>query len=182
MIIVDALSEEQLSGNVRQGRSRGLSVVYVQVDGTKGEGIYAKTGWDMNVMAKRMDIGDARDAVRECKAIPFAVPHSHDMHFGGPGAYYGGGILLYDPARPVYDKTISSPSDPDDIASATRQALALDPPLPPEIVTKIIALAEEESDLKLMTSAPPVLTLNTKRLDIHLLVPLDPQEIFTLQA
>ena len=128
-----------------------------------------------------MRINHARHALREQKPISFKIPRNNQTRAGTPQEYYDEGILLYDPFRAIYDKSLSSNKTPDEVGRAVDQVFSLEPPLPLEIAEKITAYAHEELDLDKMTAAPAKFSIDARRLDVHLLVPMDPKEINIVQ-
>lgn len=173
---MDNLSREQLTGDVRPGRPTDVSVVYVQIDGTRGYGLYGKPGEEIHVMAKRMHILDAQKALRKQKSVSFKIPRNNEERPETPQEYYDAGILLYDPSKSVYDKSLPSNNKPNPTADAVNQVLSLHPPLPPEVTLKICELAQEERELEAMTTAPAVLPMARRNLHVHSLVPMSNKE------
>lgn len=134
---MDSLSRENLTGNVRSGRPTEVSVVYVQIDGTRGHGLYSKPSEEIHVMAKRMHILDAQKALIEQKSVSFNIQMNMEGRLETSQDYYDAGILLYDPSKSVYDKLHSSNNAPYGIADAINQVFFLHPSLPPEITSRI---------------------------------------------
>ncbi|KAL8729985.1 MAG: hypothetical protein Q9181_004821 [Wetmoreana brouardii] len=181
LIIVDALSREQLTGHVRPGRSTDVSVVYVQLDGTKGDGIDSMP-CEVNIIAKRMYIDRARQAIREQKRVLNEIPRDNGSLDGTLQEWFEAGMLLYDPLKPIYDKTLSSSLTTDEVGRAIEQVLSLRTCFPSEVAAMIKQYAREERDLEKLISAPSKFEIDPKRLEVHLLKPLKATEFQSLQA
>lgn len=141
--------------------------------------------WSKNakVLAKRMPVDTAVENVRY-RLIESCV-HSAEVErrLESPQEHYDLGMLLYDPLKPLYDKgVLPSPNmNLGRVESAVDQVLSLDPLLPLEIAMKITDYAHEDVDVDKLTSAPTKFMLNEKRLDVHLLVPMEPGEVDSLE-
>ncbi len=153
-----------------------MSVVYVQIDGTRGHGPYGKPSEEIHVMAKRMHILDAQKALTEQKSLSFNIPRNNEEETETPQDYYDAGILLYDPSKSVYDKSLPSFNAPNPTADAIDQVFSLHPPLPPEVTLKIREFAQEECDLKHMTAAPAKYPTTPKKLHVHSLIRMSVEE------
>lgn len=181
LIIVDGLSREQLTGNVRLGRSKEVSVVYVQIDGDSGHGLYSKPSEHIHVMAKRMHILDAQKALTEQKSLSSNLLRIDEEHIETPQDYYDAGLLLYDPSKSVYDTSRPSVNAPNPTEDAITEVCSLHPPLPPEVTLKIRVFAQEELDLKHMTAAPAKFPTDSKKLHIYSLTPMSVEETQRLE-
>ncbi|KAL8704950.1 MAG: hypothetical protein Q9201_001896 [Fulgogasparrea decipioides] len=181
LIIVDALSREQLTGDVRPGRSTDVSVVYVQLDNTKGDGKNSMPCEEVNVIAKRMNIDSARQTIREQKPVSNGIPRENGSLEGTLQEWFEAGMLLYDPLKPIYDKTLSSSPITYEVDRAIDQVLSLRTPLPYEVAAMIKQYAREEVDLEKLTSAPAKFETDPTRLEVHLLKPLKAAEVQSLQ-
>jgi len=153
-----------------------VSVIYVQIDRTRGHGLYAKPSEEIHVMAKRMHISDAQRALAELKSVSFNIPRNNEERPETPQEYYDAGILLYDPSKSVYDKSLPSNNAPYPTANAIDQVFSLHPLLPPEVTLKIRNLAQEELELEEMTAAPAKLSTDPEQLHIHSLLPMSVEE------
>ena len=153
-----------------------MSVVYVQINGTGKHGLSGKPGEEVPVIARRMHIPDAQKALTEQKSLLFNIPRTIQERPETPQEYYDAGILLYDPSRSVYDKSLASNSPPNPIADAMNQVFSLQPPLPPEVTLKISVFAQEELELEDMTAAPAKLPMDSKKLHVHFLIPMSVKE------
>ena len=175
------MTREQLTGDVRPGRSRDVSVVYVQIDETKGHGLNGKSGEELHVTARRMHTLYAQKALTEQKSLSFNISRKNQERRETPQEYYDAGILLYDPSKSVHDKSLPSDSPPDPTADTINQVFLLQPPLPPEVTLKIREFAQEELELEDMTAAPTKLPMDSKQRHVHSLVPMSVKEIKHLE-
>ncbi|KAI4244936.1 MAG: hypothetical protein LQ352_006687 [Teloschistes flavicans] len=179
--VVDALTHEQLTRKVRPGRSTNISVLYVQMETAVKDEADASPVNETTVLAKRINIATVPPALRERIVVSWGPADEDHPELQTPEYHYEKGMLLYDPLKPVYDKSFSPRNTTDDVFSARNQALSLDPPLPVELTDQITAYAEEEPDTRTMTAAPAKWLYNSRKVEIQLLVPMEPQEVADLK-
>ncbi|KAL8689524.1 MAG: hypothetical protein Q9218_004823 [Villophora microphyllina] len=184
IILVDALTSDQLTGKVRPGRSKDVSIVYVQIDRATKHKARLSSVKDTTVWAKRLNIDTVPWMLKERTSVSWGTTYDwcDRKYIRTPQQYYDAGMLLYDANKPVYDKTFSPSNTSDDFAHAMAQILSLDPPLPAELTDKITAYAQGPADMGPMTAAAAAKhTLDRKKIEIHLLVPLESGELENLQ-
>ncbi len=183
IIVVDALSREQLSGEVRPGRSPEVSVVLVQTSDLLENYHHSLLGKENRVLAKRMSVHEATRTIREPVPENYGLPLDHIGNSKRifPQHYYESGVLLYDPEKQLYDKSILSSLSEDTQLRPIDQVLELKPTLPAEIAIKIRDDARSDIELEELTAAPAKFNVTKERLDIHALVPLEEGELKGLQ-
>ena len=170
---------------MRPGRSQDISVVCVQVGLTAvRDGLHEKANKEMHVSAKRMHIDAASYASRPGNLLSFRIPRDQESSANTLQKQCEEGIRLYNPFEAVFNNMQSFRNTQYDLHSAIEQVFSLDPPFPPEIVTKIMASALENQNLKNLTTAPFVSSTSSWRdtMDIYLLVAMSSDEVTSLQT
>lgn len=135
LLVVDALSREQLTGNLRPGRPPEVSVVLVQLG--ENEKPSNRSIGEASILAKRMALDDAVKVVREGSMQSCDLPCTPYRGSDLNQQYYDGGFLLFDPLQQLYNRKISSVLSECTGSEAVDQVLDLEPTLPPEIALKI---------------------------------------------
>lgn len=182
IVIVDPLSREQLTGNHRPGRSRETSVVYVRINGPIGDCIYPEVCWEMNFMARRMQIKSAQESLRKQKGGIQCPLKGAYRACASVWRLFRSSNTPLGPLKPIYDKTVRSTNAPNEADRAINEVVFLRPPLALEVARQLTAYVRQEVDLRKLTTAPATLHRNSKRLNIHLLVSMESTELDSLRA
>lgn len=164
VIFIDSLTQSQLSGHVRPGRSKEPSIVLSSIHRSKKAD--DKTG--ALVAARRLDLQDL-NVLTLMLYLPLLV--SREQGYTLAQSYFNRGLILADPDRQIYDRCMPT----------ERQMLAKDA-AESEVVDRVQALPFELRDMisryhkdgtltKNMTSAPSRI-LQTLVVNIQVVIPM----------
>ena len=101
LILIDSLTQSQLSGNVRPGRSPYPSIILVSIHSAQGTTI--KTA--PLVAARRLDLKDLWQLFQRLN-LPLII--SENRGYTLAQSYFNQGLILADPHRSIFDRSMPS--------------------------------------------------------------------------
>ena len=184
VLYFDSLSRSQLDGVVRPGRPAAVSLIITQISppqpsSSESDNVTPRRSSLIN--AKRVYIPEINDVV-DGKSICNIEFDEKIKNRTDPQSWYDQGMMLFDPQRPLFNRSFPTAEDQARGRNQADDALHTMRSAPREIMDMIMQAHCVETNIDEMTTAPARPSEDPEELQVHMLISMKSDDLTSLEG